>query len=92
MARELKVYGGTLMTRDRGQVRAIVLVATQAALLKAVKATGLYVTAGMLRTYWVETHNDDELAAARAAGPGVVLARPCNDWNGEYRVVVSDNV
>lgn len=90
--RELVVYGGPLSLPYRGQERAVVLVVTKVELQKVLKALGAHVNARIIRDYWCETANDRELAAAHAAGRGVVLARPYNDWNGEYRpVVVSDN-
>lgn len=72
----LKVFGATTTpSRQWGaqtrQVRVIVAATSQRAAVEALNAAGLRITLGEMRTYWSQTGNDHELAAATV--PGQVL-------------------
>jgi|WetSurSiteA1Bulk_404760.scaffolds.fasta_scaffold72747_2 hypothetical protein len=85
--RELKVYGGPMFVLGHGQCRTVAMVATKAELIEVLNKAGGRVNARIVRDYWAETGNDEELAAAKAAGAGVVLANLSGRWHGDYQVV-----
>jgi hypothetical protein len=73
----VKVYGGLLHRRidnRHKQVRTIVGARSAVEARRLIEEqTGSHLSQGEFRNYWCTTGNTAELAAAEAAGPGIVL-------------------
>lgn len=74
----LTVYGGLVMRRGyRRQVRCLIAARSAAAARRSLAAaTGATYSYGYFRDFWAETGNERDLAAATAAGEGVVIWSP----------------
>ena len=82
----LKVYGGTVLSRQRSeQLRAIVLTSSLKAAHEALDEVGFSTTKNEVNTHWSVSVNIDEMAATALAGVGKVLIRKSYDWRGKYR-------